>query len=131
MRLDTALGADGRLALAAPEVPAGRYAEAALRSLGVWPQVEDRLARGENVRTALQFVARGEAPYGIVYATDATAEDDVTVVATFPEETHPPIVYPVAVTSASAHPKATAFVEDLASDAARPLFARQGFTVPD
>jgi molybdate transport system substrate-binding protein len=123
---------DGRLAMGLVDaVPAGIYGKAALTSLGVWDAVEPKVAQTDTVRAALALVARGEATYGIVYATDATAGDDVTVVATFPGETHPPIVYPVAVTSASVHSQATAFVEYLASDAARPLFAHQGFTVPD
>jgi molybdate transport system substrate-binding protein len=123
---------DGRLAMALVDaVPAGVYGKAALVALGVWQAVEPRVAQADSVRAALALVARGEAPYGIVYATDAAAEDDVTVVGTFPEATHPPIVYPAAVTAASAHPRAAAFVDYLASDAAAAAFARHGFAVRD
>jgi molybdate transport system substrate-binding protein len=121
---------DGRLAMAdVAAVPAGRYGKAALEALGVWGDVEARLAQAENVRAALAFVALGEAPYGIVYATDATAEDNVAVVGTFPEDSHPPILYPVAVTAASAHPDAAAFLDFLAGPVARAAFEAQGFTV--
>ena len=74
MPLAAALGADGRLAMAGSEVPAGKYAEASLEALSVWPSVKDRLARAENVRATLAFVARGETPLGIVYDTDAKIE---------------------------------------------------------
>ena len=95
--LAAALG-DGRLSVAATEaVPAGRYAKAALQSLGVWDSVAGRLAESDNVRTALQFVSRGEAPLGIVYATDARVAPDVRVLGTFPEDSHPPIRYPAAL----------------------------------
>jgi molybdate transport system substrate-binding protein len=98
--LAAALGRDGRLALGDPQfVPAGRYARAALESLGAWPQVESRLARAENVRAALALVARGEAPLGIVYATDARAERGVRVLGEFPAGSHPPIRYPFALTA--------------------------------
>ena len=126
-----ALG-DGRLAMADVEaVPAGRYGRAALENLGLWPSVADRLAQTENVRAALTLVARGEAPLGVVYATDAVAADGITVLATFPAESHPPIVYPAAVTAESRHRQAEAFVVWLASAKARPFFERQGFTVLD
>lgn len=92
-----ALGVSGRLALAdVRTVPAGRYGRAALESLGVWPSVSQRLAMTENVRAALLLVARGEAPVGIVYATDARAEPAVKVLSVFPADTHAPIVYPMA-----------------------------------
>lgn len=120
----------GRLAMADVEaVPAGRYGKAALESLGVWASVEASIAEAENVRAALAFVALGEAPFGIVYATDAGAEDNVTVVGTFPEASHPPILYPVAVTAASAHPEAAAFVDFLGSAAAREAFEAEGFMI--
>lgn len=119
---------EGRLATAdVDSVPAGRYGKAALESLGVWPSVEARLAEAENVRAALAFVALGEAPFGIVYATDAGAEDNVTTVGTFPEDSHPPILYPVAVTAESAHPQAGLFVRFLGSAAARAAFEAEGF----
>jgi molybdate transport system substrate-binding protein len=129
MDLAGALGG-GRLALADPAaVPAGKYGKAALAALGVWDSVKDRLARAENVRAALAFVARGEAPLGIVYASDAAVEPGVRVVATFGAGLHPPIVYPAAVTAASTNPAAARFLAFLASEPARPIFERYGFTV--
>jgi molybdate transport system substrate-binding protein len=119
----------GRLAMANVDtVPAGRYGKAALTALGVWTQVADRLAQGEDVRTALAYVARGEAPLGIVYATDARVEPRVRVVATFPENTHPPIVYPVALTP-EAVAGAAQFLAYLRGPEARAVFERAGFTV--
>lgn len=109
-------------------VPVGRYARAALESLGVWPELRERLVRAENVRAALAFVARGEAGLGIVYATDARIEPRVKVVATFPPGTHPAIVYPVAIVH-GARPQAGAFVQYLRSAEARALFEAAGFTV--
>jgi molybdate transport system substrate-binding protein len=124
--LAQALGT-GRLATGDPDyVPVGRYARAALMSLGVWNDVAERLVRAENVRAALAFVSRGEAPFGIVYATDARVDAGVRVVGTFPESSHPPIVYPVAVT-AEARPGASRFLEFLSSPAARDTFRRHGF----
>ncbi len=126
--LATLIG-DGRLAIADPDsVPAGKYAKAALEKLGAWPSVEGKLARAENVRAALFFVARREAPLGIVYATDAAADKSVRVVATFPADSHPPIVYPAALT-ARGKGAAAKFLGFLESPVARPFFARQGFTV--
>jgi molybdate transport system substrate-binding protein len=126
-----ALG-DGRLAMALVDaVPAGIYGRQALEALGVWEAVAPRVAEADNVRAALALVARGEAPLGIVYATDAVAEPGVSVVGTFPADSHDPIVYPAAVTAESTHPEADAFLAFLASDAARPFFARQGFTALD
>jgi molybdate transport system substrate-binding protein len=123
------LGA-ARLAMALVDaVPAGVYGKAALTSLGLWEPLAPNVVQAENVRAALALVARGEAGYGIVYATDAVAEDNVTVVATFPVETYPPIVYPAAMTSESSNPAAVAFLAFLSAEAARPLFERQGFTV--
>lgn len=119
----------GRLAMAnIDSVPAGRYGRAALMALGVWTQVADRLAQGEDVRTALAYVARGEAPLGIVYATDARVEPRVRVVATFPENTHPPIVYPAALTP-EASPDAAQFLAYLRGAQARAVFERAGFSV--
>lgn len=121
---------DGRLAMADTEaVPAGRYGRASLETLGVWESVKDRTAEAENVRAALALVARGEAPYGIVYATDAHAEPGVKVVGTFPTDSHPPILYPAARVRASKNPDAADFVAYLASPEARPLFEAEGFTV--
>lgn len=117
----------GRLAMALVDaVPAGIYGKAALESLGLWDSVAPQVAQADNVRAALALVAAGEAPYGIVYATDAVAEPAVTTVGTFPDETHPPIVYPVALTG-SGMPAATAFADYLKSDAARAVFVQQGF----
>ncbi len=119
----------GRLAMADPAaVPAGIYGKAALNKLGVWPQVAGRIAAAENVRAALLLVARGEAPLGIVYRTDAAVEPGVRIVATFPANTLPPIVYPMALTR-TAQPDAAAFAEYLRGPAARKLFEAQGFTV--
>lgn len=127
----TAALGGGRLSMADPgAVPAGRYAKAALESLGLWRGVADRLARGENVRAALALVERGEAPLGIVYATDAIASERVRVVARFPTSSHPPIRYAVAVLAASNHADADAFRDFLGSDRARTIFARFGFTAP-
>jgi molybdate transport system substrate-binding protein len=120
----------GRLAMADPDaVPAGKYGKAALEKLGVWASVEGQVARAENVRAALFFVSRQEAPLGIVYATDAAADTGVRIVAAFPEDTHPPIVYPVALTAASRHAGAAGFLAFLESPAAKPIFEKQGFTV--
>jgi len=120
----------GRLAMADPDaVPAGKYGKAALEKLGVWSAVEDKVARAENVRATLVFVARGEAPLGIVYATDAAAEKGVKIAGVFPENSHPPIVYPIALTSSSKNPAAVKFLAFLEAPAAKPLFEKQGFTV--
>lgn len=125
-----ALGADGKLAMASvASVPAGKYGKAALTSLGVWTAVEPRVAQADNVRAALAFVAKGEAPFGIVYGTDAKAEPAVKVVATFPEDSHPPIVYPVARLKTSANPDAKTFLDWLISPEARPSFEAQGFAI--
>src|ERR1700722_2839529 len=93
-----ALG-DGKLATGDPDsVPVGKYAHTALEKLGVWDRVSGRIVRAENVRAALAFVARGEAPLGIVYKTDALAEKRVRIVSEFPSASYPPIVYPIALT---------------------------------
>lgn len=127
--LAAALGSDGRLAIAEPEgVPAGRYAVAALQALGAWQAVENRTVPAENVRAALAFVARGEAPLGVVYATDAAVEPRVRVVATFPPESHAPIVYPAALIR-GASPAAAAFLAWLAGPEAGIIFTTAGFTV--
>src|SRR5205814_5990233 len=127
--LATALG-DGRLAMADPaSVPAGMYAKAALENLGIWPAAASRIAAAENVRVALLLVARGEAPLGIVYATDAAVEPGVRVVGTIPSETHPPIIYPVALTSTSENPSAAALLVYLRCTVARAEFQKAGFRV--
>ena len=123
-----ALG-EGRLALADPAaVPAGRYAKAALTTLGVWDAVADKVVPAENVRVALAYVARGEAPLGIVYATDAKAEPKVRVVAVFPNSAYPRIVYPAALTK-EARPQARAFLAYLSGARAKAIFERDGFLV--
>jgi molybdate transport system substrate-binding protein len=120
----------GRLDLAdTAAVPAGKYAKAALEALGVWPSVAGHIAQAENVRSALALVARTESPMGIVYRTDAAAEPLVTVVGVFPESSHPPIVYPIALTSGSSTPDAAAFLAYLESPKARAVFEKQGFGV--
>lgn len=119
----------GRLAVGDPaSVPAGKYARAALTTLGVWDSVVGHLAQAENVRVALEYVARGEAPLGIVYATDAKSEGDVAVVGVFPASSHPPIVYPAALTK-GAVPEAKAFLTFLEGPESRAVFERDGFTV--
>lgn len=119
----------GRLAIADPaSVPAGKYGEAALRTLGLWDQVSGHLAPAENVRVALSYVARGETPLGIVYETDAKAEPGVKIVGVFPQNSHPPILYPAALTR-DARPAAKDFLAYLSSPAARAVFVKDGFTV--
>lgn len=109
-------------------VPVGRYAKAALINLGAWEQIAARLVRAENVRSALAFVARGEAPFGIVYLTDAKIEKNVKLAGTFPSELHPPIRYPIAVTvkgNADAH----RFVAFVSSQPALLTFEKHGFAI--
>ncbi|WP_349358947.1 molybdate ABC transporter substrate-binding protein [Stappia sp.] len=119
---------EGRLAMALVDaVPAGIYGKAALTRLGLWDAVADRVAQTDNVRAALALVARGEAPFGIVYATDAGAADSVSIVARFPADTHPPIVYPVAQVAGRDHPDAAGFLAFLTGETAAALFARHGF----
>ena len=122
----------GRLAMAMVDaVPAGQYGKAALQSLGLWDSVAAEIAQAENVRAALAFVARGEAPLGIVYATDAAAGDNVTVIATFPQDTHPPIVYPAALLTAAGDAADRAFFAALSEPAADAVFAAAGFALPE
>jgi molybdate transport system substrate-binding protein len=124
--LAAALGKD-KLATGDPDsVPVGRYARAALTNLGVWREVASHIVPTEDVRSALAFVARGETPLGIVYETDARVEKRVRIVDTFPQDSHPPITYPVALI-ATAKPGAARFVAYLKSPAARAVFARYGF----
>jgi molybdate transport system substrate-binding protein len=121
---------DDKLAMALVDaVPAGQYGKAALETLGVWEAVSPSVAQADNVRAALALVSTGEAPYGIVYATDASADDNVTIVGTFPTESHPPIVYPGALLSGAADDADRAFFEALSSDAADAAFAGQGFAI--
>jgi molybdate transport system substrate-binding protein len=129
--LAAALGG-GRLAMADPAaVPAGRYGKAALDKLGVWDTVANRIAAAENVRAALLLVARGEAPLGIVYRTDAAVEPGVRIVGTFPPDTHPAIVYPIALTTTSDNPDAPALLVYLRGAASRAQFQKAGFTLLD
>jgi molybdate transport system substrate-binding protein len=122
--------AGGRLAIGEPiSVPAGKYAKAALEKLGLWSGVENNVASAESVRAALALVSRGEAPYGIVYQTDAAADPNVAVVATFPAESHPPIIYPIAILSESNSPDAATYLDYLTSEKAAPFFEREGFTM--
>lgn len=122
--------AQGRLALADPAaVPAGKYAQAALQSLGLWQGVAAAVVPGENVRGALALVERGEVPFAVVYATDARASAKVVVVFTFPESSHPPIRYPAAVLKASRHPDAAAFAAFLTSPQGQALFRARGFGI--
>ena len=118
-----------RLAIAGPDVPAGKYAKASLSALGVWDGVSGRLAQAENVRMALQYVARGESPLGIVYDTDAKVEPKVRIVGLFPEGTHPKIVYPAAVVAASKNPDAAKFMVFMSGPQAAAIFRKYGFTV--
>jgi molybdate transport system substrate-binding protein len=123
-----ALLQDGRLAIADPNsVPAGKYGKAALQILDVWPTIENKIAPAEDVRGALLFVARKEAPLGIVYRTDAMADKDVKIVAVFPADSHPPIIYPAALTASSKNPAAAQFLAFLKSADATPYFEKQGF----
>ena len=121
-----------RLVIAHPDVaPAGRHAKAALGSLGAWNSIAKSIAAAANVRGALALVARGEAPLGVVYRTDALAEPKVRIVDTFPASSHPPIVYPVANVARLSPPAAFDFADYLASPPARAIFQRFGFrTLP-
>ena len=120
----------GKLAMAnVDSVPAGKYGKAALEKLGVWDAVKANVAQAENVRAALSLVATGEAALGIVYQTDANAEPKVKVAGTFPEDSHPPIVYPVAETAGSKDKDTPAFLKCLMSAKSKELFEAQGFSV--
>jgi molybdate transport system substrate-binding protein len=124
------LGPSGRIATGDPaSVPVGKYAQAALTSLGIWDKVAPRLARAENVRAALLLVERGEAPLGIVYATDAAASKGVRVVGTFPEDTHPPVTYPFALLKGGDTPEARALLAFLAGPDAAPIYRKLGFSI--
>ncbi|RWX80925.1 molybdate ABC transporter substrate-binding protein [Neorhizobium lilium] len=120
----------GKLAMGEPNsVPAGKYGKAALEKLGVWSSVEKNVASAESVRAALALVSRGEAPFGIVYQTDAAADPGVMVVGTFPQDSHPPIIYPVAILTESKSAEAAAYLDFLKSAEAAPFFEKEGFTV--
>jgi molybdate transport system substrate-binding protein len=120
----------GRLAMADPDtVPAGRYAKAAFTYFGIWKDLEPHIVRAEDVRVALAWVTRGEAPLGVVYATDAQVEPRVRVLDTFPAASHPPIVYPISLV-AGASAASSRFVSFLESPAGRAVFLKAGFTLP-
>jgi molybdate transport system substrate-binding protein len=124
-----ALADGGRIATGdVRAVPAGLYAKAALEKLGVWASVEAKMAMAENVRAALVLVARGEAPLGIVYETDAKIDPGVKIVGVFPEDSHPPIIYPVALTK-DAKPDAAQYLAFLRTPEAKTIFERYGFRV--
>ena len=124
-----ALAGSGRIATGdVRAVPAGLYAKAALEKLGIWPSVESKIAMAENVRAALVLVARGEAPLGIVYETDAKVDPSVKILGVFPEDLHPPIIYPVAMTK-DAKPDAARYLAFLTTPEAKAVFERYGFRV--
>lgn len=121
------LAGDGRIATGdVKAVPSGKYAKAALEKLGAWQAAAPRFAMAESVRAALALVARGEAPLGIVYSTDARVEPGVKIVGTFPTDSHPAIIYPVAAT-ATAKPEAASYLAFLRSPAAKAIFEKYGF----
>jgi molybdate transport system substrate-binding protein len=122
------LAGDGRIATGdVKSVPVGKYARAALEKLGAWQAAEPKFAMAESVRAALTLVARGEAVLGIVYSTDAKVEPGVKIVGTFPADSHPPIIYPVAAT-ATAKAEAASYLAFLRSQAARTILEKYGFT---
>lgn len=126
----TALLGDERLALAAVDsVPAGKYAKAAFEKFGQWDALKDKVASAENVRAALLLVSRGEAPYGVVYESDAKADKNVKVVGTFPAGSHPAVIYPIGITKGSDTPEAVDYYNYLTAAKAAPYFEQQGFTV--
>jgi molybdate transport system substrate-binding protein len=125
--LRPALG-EGRLALAEPNsVPAGKYAKAALVGLGVWTSVQDRVVSTDNVRAALTLAARDEVPFAIVYRSDGVSEPKVRVIDTFPESSHAPIVYPLALLQGHDNDAARRLLALLQSPSARSVFVRWGF----
>ena len=123
------LAGDGRIAVAdVRAVPAGRYAKAALESLGIWAAVENKLAMAENVRATLVLVSRNEAPLGIVYETDARIDPGMKIVGTFPDGSHEPVTYPVALTSTAA-PAAVRYISFMRSPAANAILEKYGISV--
>ena len=121
---------DGKLSMAMVDsVPAGQYGKESLESLGLWAGVEGSVAQSENVRAALALVSTGEAPFGIVYVSDAVADETVTVIGTFPADSHKPILYPAALLTGAADEADKAFLEALSADAADARFTEQGFAV--
>lgn len=128
--LSALLGPNGRLATGDPaHVPAGIYAEQALRKLGLWDKVAPRLAAAPDVRSALLLVERGEAPAGIVYSTDAAVSKAVAIAGVFPDSSHDPITYPFALTKAGDTPQARAFLAFLSTPAVRAVWVKRGFKV--
>ncbi len=128
--LGAILGTNGRLAVGDPSnVPAGLYARQALTRLGVWNAVQVRLAPAENVRSALLLVERGEAPAGIVYATDVAVSPNLAIAGVFPESSHDPIVYPFAITRSGDTPQARAFLTFLSTPASEAAFQKRGFSI--
>ena len=126
--LNALLGADGRIATGDPaSVPAGIYAKQAFTTLGLWDKAQPRIAGADSVRSALLLVSRHEAPVGIVYATDAAVDPGVAVAGVFPEDSHPPIVYPFAVATAGDTPEARKLLDFLAGPDASAVFAKRGF----
>lgn len=124
------LGADGRLATGEVNaVPVGKYAKAAFEKLGLWGTIQPRLAQADNVRAALALVSRGEAPLGVVYESDAKSDPSVKVVGVFPQDSHPPVVYPFAVTAEAKGEGAARFLDFLKGAAGKPFFEAQGFSV--
>ena len=122
---------EGRFSMGDPaHVPAGRYGKAALESLGLWEKVEKNAALGENVRVALELASRGEVRAAIVYGSDHSAAPDLVNIYTFPKDSHPPIVYPAALTASTSSEAATAFLDFLGSEEGRKIFAEQGFVAP-
>jgi molybdate transport system substrate-binding protein len=125
-----ALGPDGRLATGeVSSVPIGKYAKAAFETLGLWTQLQPRLAQADNVRAALALVSRGEAPLGVVYESDARSDPGVKVVGVFPKDSHKPVIYPFAVTAEAKGEGGARFLAYLRSKAARRFFEAQGFTM--
>ncbi len=125
--LAAALGTE-KLAMANPDsVPAGKYGKSALEKLGVWASVEKQVARAENVRAALALVSRGEAPFGIVYRTDALADKGVKIIDTFPRDSHPPIIYPATLLATSKSAAAKSLMDYLQSAPARSVWEKYGF----
>lgn len=121
---------DGRLSMAMVDaVPAGQYGKQALMSLGLWAGVEPMVVQSENARSALALVSAGEAPFGIVYGSDAVADGRVTVIGTFPPDSHQPIAYPAALLTGAADAADRAFFDALSADAADAIFRQQGFSI--
>lgn len=121
---------EGRLAVGDPShVPVGIYTQAALEKLGVWAAVQGKLASADSVRAALAFVERGETPFGIVYATDAAVTDKVKIVGVFPEDSHPPVIYPAALIKDKDTADAKAFLAFLQGAEAKAIFQKYGFAV--